>query len=235
MKGATPWLDSVPRRDDRDEGETGPQRQAREGARAGPAGAPAAGPARAGARWRRPTARSTGTLTSVAGPGTTSRAEERPDQSEALAAKQDPAEHDEVERHEPAEPRGRPEPAAEGVLDDQARAVERAPEHEGPRRAVPEAAEDHRQHQVAVGEAAGRRGCRRAGCRGSRAASATASCASGARSRGTRSRGTGCGSSGGRRTPSAARARSRCRCSPRSRSRSARCTRTRRAATSGAA
>ena len=40
------------------------------------------------------------------------------------------------------------------MLDDQAGAVEGAPEHEGPGRPVPEAAEDHRDHQVAVGEQA---------------------------------------------------------------------------------
>ena len=46
--------------------------------------------------------------------------------------------------------------------------------------AVPEAADEHRQQQVAVGETASR-GCRRAGCRRSPAASERASCATGAR------------------------------------------------------
>ena len=122
-----------------------------------------------------------------------------------------------------------PDPAAERVLGAQPGAVEGAPEHERPRRAVPEPAEHHRQHQVAVGLPAGPCGCRRAGCRGSRAGSARASCASAARSRGSRSRGRGCGSSAGTRSPSAARARSRCPCSRRSRSRSAPCRRRRRA------
>ena len=102
--------------------------------------------------------------------------------------------------------------------------------HERPRRPVPQPAEDHRDHQVAVREQPPAAAARRAGCRGSRAGSATASCASGARSRGSRSRGRGCGSSAGRRSPAAARARSRCPCSPRSRSRSAPCTRRRPAA-----
>ena len=44
--------------------------------------------------------------------------------------------------------------AVERVLGDQHRAVEGAPEHEGPGRAVPEPAEHHRDHQVAVGEEA---------------------------------------------------------------------------------
>ena len=49
---------------------------------------------------------------------------------------------------------GAPNAAAERVLGDQPGAVERAPEHERPGRAVPEAAEQHRDQQVAVGEQA---------------------------------------------------------------------------------
>ena len=94
-------------------------------------------------------------------------------------------EADDVERDQatPARPatRSRGAPRAQrSTLS--AAAVDAAPDHERPGGAVPEAAEQHRQHQVAVGRAAARRGCRRAGCRGSRAASATASCASAARS-----------------------------------------------------
>ena len=54
---------------------------------------------------------------------------------------------------DPAQPDRRgPKRPRERVLGDEADAVERAPEHERPRRAVPEAAEHHRDHQVAVGE-----------------------------------------------------------------------------------
>ena len=144
--------------------------------------------------------------------------------------------HDEVERDEPAQPGRRGAAGRRARARRRARRRGSAPQSTNvQRRAVPEAAEEHRDHQVAVGQQAARRGCRPAGCRGSRAGSATASCASGARSRGSPWRGTGCGSSAGRRSPSAARGRSPCRCSPRSRSRSARRRRRRRATTSGAA
>ena len=69
-------------------------------------------------------------------------------------------------------------------VDGERAAVERAPDDEVPRRAVPEAAEDHREHQVAVRLPRAGRGCRRAGCRGSRAATSTARCASAARTPG---------------------------------------------------
>ena len=99
------------------------------------------------------------------------------------------------------------------VLELRNAAVDRAPHHERPRRAVPQPAEHEREHEVAVGLAARRRGCRRAGCRGSRAATATASCASGARSPAATSRCTGRRSSAGTGSRAAARARSPCRCS----------------------
>ena len=64
----------------------------------------------------------------------------------------------------------------------EADAVNAAPRDERPARAVPEPADQHRQQEVRVRDAARPCGCRRAGCRRSRAASATASCASVARS-----------------------------------------------------
>src|SRR2546423_1024879 len=73
-------------------------------------------------------------------------------QAEVLRAEQDPPEHHEMERHEPAQPRGPARPALpERVLGHQPEPVEAAPEHERPRRAVPQAAEHHRDHQVARG------------------------------------------------------------------------------------
>ena len=237
MNGATPWLG--------DRGARERRRRPRGRRRA------ATGRSRSIRTWTRSTdvrraascrpitttiATTTGAVHSVAGPGTVeARRGSRRSRRRLCERNRIQPKHDQVERDEPAQPAGRSQAAAQRVLDDQADAVERAPQHERPRRAVPEAAEHHRDHQVAVGRTGGRRGCRRAGCRGSRAGSATASCASAARSRGSRSRGTGCGSSAGRRSPAAARGRSPCRCSPRSRSRSAPCRRRRRAATSGAA
>src|ERR1035437_9315091 len=58
--------------------------------------------------------------------------EERAEQREALRAEQDPAEDDEMECHEPAQPRGELQAAAEGVLGDQAEPVEGAPQQERP-------------------------------------------------------------------------------------------------------
>src|SRR4051794_28745963 len=55
-----------------------------------------------------------------------------------------------MEGDEPAQPTGGVYASAEGMLDDQAHAVERSPEHERPCRSVPEAAEHHRDEQVAV-------------------------------------------------------------------------------------
>ena len=78
--------------------------------------------------------------------------------------------------------RGVPRSRSRKPLDRQRAAVDRAPDDEAPRCAVPQAAEQEGEHQVAVGAPAPRRGCRPAGCRGSRAASGRASCASAARS-----------------------------------------------------
>ena len=237
MNGGTPWLGTVaPTNSDHDREADAEQRPGA-GARSAPA---ARSSGRAGSELqadhdddrRAPPGR----VHSVAGPGSTSAPRNVPERAPRSGERNRiQPKHDEVEGDEPAQPRrGAFDAPAERVLDAQPGAVERAPEHERPGGAVPEPAEHHREHQVAVGAAACPCGCRRAGCRGSRAGSATASCASAARSRGSRSRGTGCGSSAGRRSPSAARARSRCRCSRRSRSRSAPRRRRRRAATSGA-
>src|SRR5437867_740217 len=77
-------------------------------------------------------------------------------------AKEDPTEHGETEhqQHLPDDARIR-EAARPGVLvlrvaieeavADEKRAVERSPKHEVPGRAVPKAAEHHRQEQVAIG------------------------------------------------------------------------------------
>ena len=78
---------------------------------------------------------------------------------------------------------GRSRRGAAQPVDAQVQPVQPAPDHEGPAGAVPQAAEQHREHQVAVGPRPRRRGCRRAGCRGSRAARSTARCASAARTR----------------------------------------------------
>ena len=200
MKGATPWLDSVPAATTATSGETGPERrrvqtfEARLDSLERPDGnelKPDGGAHR----------EEHGNADERRRAGHDEPAEEHPDQTEALAAEQDPAEHDEMEGHGPAQPPGDLQPPAERVLHDQARAVERAPQHE---RSTPRRATGRPGPSSASGcgrSAAARRDCRRAGCRGSRAGSATASCASGARSRGTRSRGRGCGSSAGRRSP----------------------------------
>ena len=105
-----------------------------------------------------------------------------------------------------------------------------APDDERPRGPVPEAAEQHRQHQVAVRHQPALAVAARAGCRGSRAASARASCASGARSPAARRPCTARRSSAGTGTRAAARRRSRCSCSRRSRRRSGRRSRRRRPA-----
>src|SRR4051794_2420944 len=76
--------------------------------------------------------------------------EEAAGELQALRAEQDPAEDDEVERHEPPQPARGSQAPAERVLGDQADAVERPPQHERPRRALPPAAEHHRDEQVAV-------------------------------------------------------------------------------------
>ena len=65
----------------------------------------------------------------------------------------------------------------------QQHAVIGAPDHERPRRAMPQPADQHRDHQVAVGLAPCCRDCRRTGCTGSPACRWTARCASAARSR----------------------------------------------------
>jgi len=52
----------------------------------------------------------------------------------------------------PAQPSRRFEPAPECVLADQAHPVKGSPDHKRPRGAVPQPAEHHRDHQIAVGE-----------------------------------------------------------------------------------
>ena len=61
------------------------------------------------------------------------------------------AEHDQVEGDDQRSHRRRAHAAASACSSDQAGAVEGAPQHERPRRPVPEPAEQHREHQVAVG------------------------------------------------------------------------------------
>ena len=123
-----------------------------------------------------------------------------PGGTERVGTEEDPGEADEVERRDPRDASGsarprcrapRPRRSFRQRSSASAGAVETAPDDERPRRAVPEAADQHRQHQVAVRRQRRPRGCRRAGCRGSRAASARASCASAARSPGARRRGVG--------------------------------------------
>ena len=158
---------------------------------------------------------------------------------ERVGAEEDPGEADDVERDDAPDPAaqrrvgGRPQsarlpPVADEPLDREHDAVDSAPDDERPRGAVPEAAEQHRQHQVPVGAQPAPSGCRRAGCRGSREASATASCASGARSPAATPPCTAKRSSAGTGSRGAARCRSRCSCSRRSRRRSAPRTRRRR-------
>ena len=137
---------------------------------------------------------------------------------ERLCPEEHPGEAHDVERDRPAARRaaasvsggsGRPRRFATRpaeVLDAEERAVDRAPHHERPGGAVPQAAEEHREHEISSTSAGCRCGCRRAGCRGSRAATATASCASAARSPGSTSRCTGCRSSAGSGSRAAARA-----------------------------
>ena len=77
---------------------------------------------------------------------------------EILGAEEDPREADEVEHDQPsttilpARLSGRwPSHGSAHPLDRKPAAMQRAPHHEFPRRAVPDAAEQHRDHQVAVG------------------------------------------------------------------------------------
>ena len=85
--------------------------------------------------------------------------------------------------------------ALEEPRDREPEAVERAPHDERPARAVPQPAEQHREHRGSGTSATARRGYRRARCRDSRAATSTARCASAARTPGGSRCDTACESS----------------------------------------
>ena len=102
-------------------------------------------------------------------------------------------------------------------------AVQPAPDHERPVRAVPEAAHQEDDHQVQLRGGRARPGCRRAGCRDSRGTRWRATDASAApRTRRPSSRGTAAGSSPSGRCRAPETCRWRCRNSRRSRSRAGR-------------
>ena len=133
-----------------------------------------------------------------------------------------PQAHD-LERHEPLPDDGerrvvlRRQPGRDALLppvpaDALPDAVDAAPDQEQPPGAVPQPAEQHRDHDVPVGLRLGARASPRAGCTGSRAATGTASCATAARSPAASARCTAGRSSAGTGTRAAARVRSRCRC-----------------------
>ena len=84
-------------------------------------------------------ATSTGAVHSVGAREHRQAREKSADVDEALRAEQDPAEDDEVERDEPAQPAGQLQAPADRVLGDEPEPVEGAPQHERPRGAVPEA------------------------------------------------------------------------------------------------
>ena len=96
-------------------------------------------------------ASSTGSVQSVGDPERGEPSDKGPRESDPLRSEDDPAEHDQVEGDEPAQPRRRPDPSGPSMLADQADPLEGAPDHERPRGTVPQAAEHHREHQVAVG------------------------------------------------------------------------------------
>ena len=79
--------------------------------------------------------------------------QELPERCEVGRPEQDPAEHHELQHDEPPHQHRDPRepPLADGVLGRQAGAVHRAPQHEGPRGAMPQPAEGHRDHEVHVG------------------------------------------------------------------------------------
>ena len=93
-------------------------------------------------------------------PGGEQPDDEIPRVGERVRPEEDPGEADDLERDEamPRPPAARPRaldearPAAPPALDDERGAVDPAPDDERPAGAVPEAADEHRQHEVAIRE-----------------------------------------------------------------------------------
>ena len=87
------------------------------------------------------------------GPGADQGGHVVAEQAEVGRAEQNPADDDQVEGHEPAQPAGEDpaEPAVDRMLGRQPGPLEGPPGDEVPGGAVPEAAERHGQHQVDVG------------------------------------------------------------------------------------
>ena len=140
------------------------------------------------ARRRRPATTGHRTRGSRLAPGREEPTDERHRIVERVRPEEDPAETDELEGHE-ALPGHGDRAARLGWQPARPPGVERlkcptdcpspwiaAPDDEGPGRAVPEPAEQHGDHDVAVQSRSASPGCRRAGCTGSRAASERVMC-----------------------------------------------------------